>query len=149
MRGAYGWIKGVLVGGLLTGCVADGDPPVPAGGGPEGGQPAALTTASSDSGASKQTPSGDLSRPIAPHAVIDSGVAVPRRYMVQVGAYNRRSAATALAADLGLMGLTAQVVSEAGVHRVRIGPIATVSEARNLGDRLKRDLGLDYWVDSR
>ena len=47
------------------------------------------------------------------------------------------------------MGLAAEVVSEAGIHRVRIGPLSTVSEARTLGDRLKRDLGLDYWVDSR
>lgn len=69
--------------------------------------------------------------------------------MVQVGAFTSRAAAAALSADLGLMNLAAEVVREEGVYRVRIGPLATVSEARALGDRLKRDLGLDYWVDRR
>ena len=151
MDGVHDWLRGALVGALLTACVAESDPPVPAGEGSGGTQPTALTTASADSAAiPPATPKGPA-RLHAQRAAADSGAPASGlgRYVVQVGAYKRRTAAAAFAADLGLMGLAAEVVSEAEIHRVRIGPFSTISEARALGDRLRRDLGLDYWVDSR
>ena len=141
MNRVHDWVKGSLLGALLTACDCERDPPVSTGADSEGPQPTVLNAAPADSAAI----------PPVERAAEDSG-ALPTgsgRYVVQVGAYKHRAAAVAFAEDLSLMGLAAEVVSEAGIHRVRIGPLSTVSEARTLGDRLKRDLGLDYWVDSR
>ncbi len=71
------------------------------------------------------------------------------RYLLQVGAYKNRSAADRAKADLRQMGYPAQAVPGRGVFRVRIGFFQKASEAESLGVRLKRDLGLEYWVANR
>ena len=71
------------------------------------------------------------------------------RYLLQVGAYKNRPSADRMATDLRDMGYPAQVVPGEETFRVRIGFFRGVSEAEAVGRRLKRDLGLEYWIDNR
>lgn len=71
------------------------------------------------------------------------------RYLIQVAAYQDRARAERLAGDLRLMGYPSGVVPGEGIYRVRIGFFEEVSEAEVLGERLKKELGLSFWVDKR
>ena len=71
------------------------------------------------------------------------------RYLLQVGAFRTIEAAERMASDLKMMKFPTEVVSENGIYRVRIGHFEGVSDARKVGDRLKMELGLDYWIDNR
>lgn len=71
------------------------------------------------------------------------------RYLLQVGAYRNRASAEAVGKKLRARGYPAQVVPSGEVFRVRIGFFGTVAEAKALGERLKADMGLAYWVDNR
>ncbi len=71
------------------------------------------------------------------------------RYLIQVAAYQDRARADRLAGDLRLMGYPSGVVPGEGIYRVRIGFFEKVSEAESLGERLKKELGLSFWVDKR
>ena len=106
MNRVHDWVKGSLLGALLTACVCERDPPVSTGADSEGPQPTVLNAAPADSAAI----------PPVERAAEDSG-ALPTgsgRYVVQVGAYKHRAAAVAFAEDLSLMGLAVIGVPIAG-----------------------------------
>lgn len=86
---------------------------------------------------STATTNPDASEP-PPAAASDGG-----EYMVQAGAFARRSDADRRKANLALLGVQAVVergvVDGGEVYRVRIGPFASAEQARTLRLRLEQD----------
>ncbi len=68
-------------------------------------------------------------------------VAVPGVYVLQAGSYTSFAEADKVKAQLALLGISAQiqkiVVEERQYHRVRIGPIETLSELNRVRQRLR------------
>lgn len=70
-------------------------------------------------------------------------------YSVQVGAYGDEAGAQRLADSVGKAGFPVYVSTSAAKgarYRVRVGPVASRDEARQLAARLERQLELKTWV---
>lgn len=59
------------------------------------------------------------------------------RFTLQLGAFSRRSAADALAAEVRRAGFDARVVSDEGLDKVRVGRFASAESARSLERKLR------------
>jgi len=59
------------------------------------------------------------------------------RFTIQLGAFSRRSAADALAAEVRRAGFDARVVSDQGLEKVRVGRFASAEAARALERQLR------------
>lgn len=59
------------------------------------------------------------------------------RFTLQLGAFSRRSAADALAAEVRRAGFDARVVTDEGLDKVRVGRFATAESARGLERKLR------------
>jgi cell division septation protein DedD len=73
----------------------------------------------------------------------------PGGFSVQVGAFGDKGPASTLVRQLEASGFRAFLVAGDGTGpawRVRVGPVASRSEADALARRLKRDEGLPTWV---
>ena len=72
-------------------------------------------------------------------------------FTVQVGLYRDAKAAGRVVRELSGAGYPAYAIAQPdkkGV-RVRIGYFKSRGVAKRFGERLKKDRGLDFWVDSR
>lgn len=72
-------------------------------------------------------------------------------YTVQVGLYRDAKAAGRVVRELSGAGYPAYAIAQPdkkGV-RVRIGYFKSRGAAQRFGERIKKDRGLDFWVDSR
>jgi DedD protein len=98
--------------------------------------------------ASKPAPAAPA--PAASRASAGSPAPRPRSgYSVQVGAYGDEAGARRLAERVGEAGFPAYVSTTLGRgarYRVRVGPVASRDEARQLATRLERELELKTWV---
>jgi cell division septation protein DedD len=71
-------------------------------------------------------------------------------FSIQVGAFSSEKAARQLASELGRQGYDTYLMDEGGGARwkVRVGPLATRSEAEAISVKLKRDQRLPTWIQA-
>jgi cell division septation protein DedD len=71
-------------------------------------------------------------------------------FSIQVGAFSSEKAARQLATELGRQGYSTYLMDEGSGARwkVRVGPLATRSEAEAISAKLKRDQRLPTWIQA-
>ena len=71
-------------------------------------------------------------------------------FSIQVGAFSSEKAARQLAGELGKRGYQAYLMDEGEGSRwkVRVGPIASRTEAEGVSARLQREQGLPTWIQA-
>ena len=96
----------------------------------------ALVAAALSADSGTRAPGGVAVATTKPPAPLPSGAPAKRQYTVQVGAYNTRSGADALAKSLREKGYESRVFGETAPFRVRIGRYATRSDAEKAAAKL-------------
>jgi cell division septation protein DedD len=93
-------------------------------------------------GALEEPAAAPAAKPVAKLAPTSGG------YSIQVGAFGSEATARQLASELGKRGYKAYVTREGGDVRfkVRVGPIASRSEAEQTATRLKTEHHLPTWI---